>query len=288
MDTVRATGLGAEQLRRMQELAGRLWSWSSRWHPGELAALWWEHGGPSPGSTVATWAVDGRTVAWGWARPAGRLDLQVDPAYGDALHEVLEWSAAGTGPRTVTVLDAETALLERLRDAGYTQGEDAPFFVHLRRGLHDLGAPPAVPAGFALRAVRGVEDAAPRAALHSAAFGGATSTESYRSLMRDPGYRPGLDWIVEAPDGTPAAFCLSWWDEASGVVVLEPVGTGPRFRRLGLARAAAFASLAAAAELGATHARVCARGDDGAPAARATYESLGFRTYARNVRLIAE
>jgi len=42
------TGCGEAQLRRMQGMAGRLWSWSSRWHPGELAAFWWEHGGPLP------------------------------------------------------------------------------------------------------------------------------------------------------------------------------------------------------------------------------------------------
>lgn len=288
MDLEVLTGTDAGQLRRMQELARGRWGWSSRWHPGELAAFWWEHGGPRPGWRVATWTVGRRTVAWAWVRTPGRLDLQVDPAHLDVLPAVLEWFAAddGPGPRAVTVLDAETWLVDPLAEAGFRPAPDGPYFVHLRRGLGDLAAPPPRPAGFTLRPVRGAEDAALRAALHSAAFGGTVAAADYRALMADPSYRPELDRVVEASDGTPAAFCLGWLDATSGVVVLEPVGTDPRYRRLGLARAAVHATLAAATDQGATAARVCARGDDGAPAARATYESLGFRRYARNVRLV--
>jgi ribosomal protein S18 acetylase RimI-like enzyme len=101
--------------------------------------------------------------------------------------------------------------------------------------------------------------------------------------MRTWPYRKELDWLVVAPDGTPAAFCLVWLDEHNRVVVLEPVGTDPDHRRRGLARAAILGALHAARRLGATSARVCARGDDDYPSARATYQSLGFRRFARNV-----
>nr|WP_246401247.1 GNAT family N-acetyltransferase [Jiangella mangrovi] len=104
--------------------------------------------------------------------------------------------------------------------------------------------------------------------------------------MRAPSYRPALDQLVLAPDGSPAAAALAWLDERSGVAVLEPVGTAPGHRRRGLAAAAAHAALRAARDLGGRGARVCARGDDDAPAARAAYEALGFRVYARNVRLV--
>jgi len=142
-------------------------------------------------------------------------------------------------------------------------------------------------------ALRGERDAGARAAVHRAAFAGdggegdEPTAATYRRLMADDQYRADLDRIVEDTEGTPAAFCLSWLDEPNAVAVLEPVGTDPRYRRRGLARAAILASLRAAVGLGARHARVCARGDTGSVAAKATYESLGFRRYARNVRLIA-
>lgn len=274
-------GAGPEQPAAMQALAARLWSWSSRWHPGELAWFWCEHGGPNPSGRTAHWTHEGRVVAWAWVRD-DRLDLQLDPAHPDLLPALLGWAA---GSRWVTVLDAETALLAALAGHGYAPRNGGPYFAHLRRSLQDLPTPPPLPDGYVLRRVSGPADAPARAAVHRAAFEARLSTAEYRGLMRTPSYRPELDWLVVAPDGTPAASALAWLDDESGVAVLEPVGTAPGHRRRGLAAAAATAALRAARNLGAHDARVCARGDDEAPAARAAYEALGFRTYARNVRL---
>ncbi|WP_393165453.1 GNAT family N-acetyltransferase [Nonomuraea marmarensis] len=112
--------------------------------------------------------------------------------------------------------------------------------------------------------------------------------DSYLQVMRAQPYRLELDWLVEAPDGTPVAFCLAWLDEHNRVAALEPVGTDPGHRRLGLATAATLAALHAARRLGAASARVCARGDDDYPAARATYQAMGFHRYARNVSFVRD
>jgi ribosomal protein S18 acetylase RimI-like enzyme len=277
----RFEGAGPEQPAAMRELATRLWSWSSRWHPGELAWFWCEHGGPDTAGRLARWEHGGRVVAWAWAR-GGRLDLQVDPAHLALTEPILGWF----GGRTVTVLDAETGLIGALAAHGYERRADGPFFVHLRRSLADLPEPAPLPHGYTLRPVSGPADAAARAAVHRAAFTATLSTAAYRGLMRTPPYRPGLDQLVLAPDGIPAASALAWLDDDSGVAVLEPVGTAPGHRRRGLAGAASLAALRAAKDLGARAARVCARGDAAHPAARAAYEALGFRVYARNVRLV--
>lgn len=276
----RSEGAGPEQLAAMQRLAARLWSWSSRWHPGELAWFWHEHGGPDPAWRLAHWRRGGRVVAWAWAR-GGRLDLQVDPAHATLAASILAWF----GGRAVTVLDAETALVGELGRHGYERRDGGPFFAHLRRPLGaGLPAPAPLPDGYTLRPVRGPDDAAARAAVHAAAFSVPMTAAAYRGVMRAPSYRAGLDWLVVAPDGTPAASALAWVDGETAV--LEPVGTDPGHRRRGLAAAASLAALRAARDLGARHARVCARGDDGYRAARAAYEALGFRAYARNVRLV--
>ncbi|SDU85884.1 GNAT family N-acetyltransferase [Jiangella alkaliphila] len=274
----RSDGAGPAQLAAMQALASRLWSWSSRWHPGELAWFWCEHGRPDPSWRLAHWRHGDRVVAWAWAR-AGRLDLQLDPAHLALTERIVAWS----GATSVTVLDAETALAADLARHGYLRQDDARFFAHLRRPLAGLPDVPTLPNGYTLRPVAGPADAAARAAVHAAAFDVTMTEAGYRGVMRAPSYRPELDWLVLAPDGTPAASALAWVD--GEIAVLEPVGTDPRHRRRGLAAAATLAALSAASDLGAKHARVCARGDDGYPAARAAYEALGFRAYARNVRL---
>jgi ribosomal protein S18 acetylase RimI-like enzyme len=231
-------------------------------------------------------------VAWAWAKLPGQLDLQLDPAHPELADEILRWfdDVAHGESRTVTILDAETDLMKVLRRHGYRGHTAGPFFAHFQRSLEELPGP-VLPRGYTLRSVRGESDAAARAAVHRAAFARPgppppDNADSYRQVMRSWPYRADLDWLVEAPNGTPVAFCLGWLDEHNRVAALEPVGTDPGHRRRGLAGAATLAALRTARLLGAEHARVCARGDDGYPSARATYESLGFQRYARNVSFV--
>jgi ribosomal protein S18 acetylase RimI-like enzyme len=104
--------------------------------------------------------------------------------------------------------------------------------------------------------------------------------ESYRRVMQAWPYRPELDNVVVAPDGSFAAFCLCWLDEENGVGELEPVGTHPDHRRKGLAEAVCRAGLASLHAAGADTAIVYPVGDSGA--AR-LYESLGFRSRTRHL-----
>jgi ribosomal protein S18 acetylase RimI-like enzyme len=284
---------GQDDLRRMQALTRRLWSQACRWHSGELVWLRFQHIGREAEWRTCLWEHGDEVVAWAWVTLPGHLDLHVDPAHAEVAGEILRWFddvADGDG-RTVTVLDAEADLIHVLRRDGYHERTTGPYFIHLRRSLVDLPEP-RIPDGYTLRSVRGESDAGVRAAVHRAAFsrpGGppsSVSADGYLRVMRARPYRAELDWLVEAPDGTPAASSLGWLDEHNRVAVLEPVGTDPGHRRRGLASAASLAALHAARRLGAESARVCARGDDDYPSARATYASLGFRRYARNVTFV--
>jgi ribosomal protein S18 acetylase RimI-like enzyme len=274
----------------MQALTQRLWSQTCRWQIGDLAWMRLQHIGREPEWRTSLWTYGDKPVAWAWAQLPADLDLHVDPAYTPVADQILEWfdGVADGARRTVTILDAEADLIAVLRRYGYREQSSGPFFLHLRRSLADLRAPE-VPPGYTLRPVRDERDAEARAAVHRAAFSlpgyppSRVTGDSYLQVMRAWPYRSELDWLVEAPDGTPVAFSLVWLDEHNRVAVLEPVGTDPGHRRRGLASATILAALEAARRLGAESARVCARGDAAYPSARATYESLGFRRYARNI-----
>jgi GNAT superfamily N-acetyltransferase len=280
---------GPADLRAMQDLTRHLGP-DARWHIGELVWMRHQHGDASLAWPTALWDGDGDGLAaWAWMSGPGDLDLHLDPARPGLLEEILRWAgkAGAGGPLTVTVLNEETEIIGSLRRRGFAEVTSGPFFVHLRRGLDDLPEP-RVPAGYTLRPVRDESDAPARAAVHRAAFSmpGAPSKvtdAAYARMMGVWPYRAGLDWLVEAPDGSPAAFCLVWLDEVTGEAVLEPVGTDPGHRRLGLASAAILGALRTARDLGAERARVAARGDDAYPSARATYQAVGFRPAARNV-----
>ena len=100
------------------------------------------------------------------------------------------------------------------------------------------------------------------------------TVEHYRSVMASAHYRPDLDWVAVAPGGEFAAFCNVWLDHDNGVALLEPVGTAADYRRLGLARAACVAAMAAAASQDADTAVVLS--DGGNDASLGLYRSLGF------------
>ena len=99
-------------------------------------------------------------------------------------------------------------------------------------------------------------------------------------------YRPELDCVVIAPDGSFASYALGWLDEANAAGILEPVGTHPDRRRRGLARAACLSALRGFRRAGATRGLVGSRGDDGYPIPRLVYESIGFRELTRSLSYV--
>ena len=278
---------GPDDLRRMQSLVQRNWSPECRWHVGDLA--WGRRAVPRSEDQVhiALWLDGEDAVAWGWLELPGHLELCVDRAQPELAHSVLAWSddVAKTDDRTCTMLETEQHLSAALDAHRYQPHRDLPFFTHHHLTLDAL-AEPELPAGFTLRAVS-PGDGEKRAACHRAAWSdlgpSSVSTDSYTKVMAAWPYRPELDWIVEAPDGTWVASALGWIDEQNHVGLLEPVGCAPSYRRLGLARAVNLASLRAMRETGATVAVVCPRGDGGYPIPAKLYQRIGFEPGPRTI-----
>ena len=76
-----------------------------------------------------------------------------------------------------------------------------------------------------------------RVEVHRAAFAPSKLTiAKYELLVRQPHYAFDRDVVVEAPDGSFAAFAMCWIDPVGRVGEFEPVGVHPDHQRRGLGR----------------------------------------------------
>ena len=149
-------------------------------------------------------------------------------------------------------------------------------YVTLQHSLVDLSPVPALPDGFLLRSLKGETETAAYAELHRAAFESTSMTPEWRSrTLRTPQYRPELDLVISAPDGSLAGFCVGWFEPSRSVAQIEPVGVHPRFHQHGLGRVLLLEMLHRFKEHGASSA-IIETNVDRTPARRA-YESVGFQ-----------
>jgi ribosomal protein S18 acetylase RimI-like enzyme len=144
----------------------------------------------------------------------------------------------GQGQIEISIWDDDRELLAEVRSLGYE-----PSGTHGDELVHELvGAPTAatLPDGFSMRWLEPELDDA-YVELHRAAWSTRVPSEYDRRqhaiVTSMPDFERSLVPIIAAPDGTLAAYCIAWFDPRSQTVEIEPLGTHPEYRRLGLARA---------------------------------------------------
>ena len=158
---------------------------------------------------------------------------------------------------------------------GFLYGED-DCYVSFQHGFDEPLPVPVLPDGFLLRPLKGEQEVTAYAELHRSSFESTSMTPEWRArTIHTPQYRPELDLVISAPDGSLVAFCVGWYDLARRVAQIEPMGVHPRFHQLGLGRALLLEMLHRFKECGATNAIV--ETDVERTAARRAYESLGFQ-----------
>jgi ribosomal protein S18 acetylase RimI-like enzyme len=261
-------------------------------HVGDLA--WWLHRGAEEDWNRRLWLDGDRCVAWAWLWPPAALDYDVHPEHrgGSVEQEVLEWfesEAGGTDVLTTFVLEGDADRLAVLTERGYSASEPLSWYAYHVQELDRELPDPVVPDGFTLRTVRPAADFHKRVALHRAVWAPSRLTEEgYRKVTSAWPYRADLDCVVEAPDGSFAAYVLCWFDEENGVGEFEPVGTHPDYRRRGLGAGVCRYALRRLQEEGARSAIVYGGGRDEDQRSRALYESIGFRRHTRAIELRKE
>ena len=248
-----------DDLRSIQALVSA--AWRSPIRPrvpltvGDLE--WWiASGGPDVdwSERIRIWSVGGDPIAWGWVKPPAALDWFVSHelntndevavrqgilAWHADVARTASWLAAAPEPADPVTMEVwaaegwpESAIV---RDLGWTASD-----VALTQYLQPLDVeldPPRVPDGYILRSVRVPDDLEARVAVHRAAFAPSKMTvEKYRILVAQDHYAPERDIVLEASDGTFAAFAMCWADPVGSIGEFEPVGTHPDHQRRGLGR----------------------------------------------------
>jgi len=166
-----------------------------------------------------------------------------------------------------------------LQASGYSRVDDEFLACH-RLDLTHEPEPRALPAGYAVRAFAGEREIQGRVDAHRSAFHPSKmSVEKHRKVMASPTYRPSLDLVCTAADGTIAACTIVWFDEVNRVGIFEPIACHADHQRKGLGSALIIEGLRRIRALGGTVAHVMSRGEDSAGAR--TYRSLGFAVIGR-------
>ena len=221
----------------MQQLAieqRRLLGPRAPWHVGDIAWGLHQHEGREDEWTFRLWRDGDRVVAWSWLRgeTRGKLELDVLADRHDLLDEILAEPEA----RSAFAFEDDAELQAALARHGFVQPAN-PMYC-LERALPEPPTPPSLPPGFRYRTVT-PDDLAERVAIHRDVWAPSrvTGVELRERRWTAWPYRDTLDCVVEAPDGSFAAYCLVWPDDENRVGELEPVGVREAFRRKGLGAA---------------------------------------------------
>lgn len=280
-------------LTALLELAGRSrgrGEVSAIFHPGGLQ--WWLRRIGKSGFEVAVLFDDDDLIGVA-LRDGSDLVVQTDGAHTNDRGELLDWAETrirqNSDPEMFVWVPSDDHDLRQLAvSRGYEPTEQYGYEL-----VHDLGAEPDtpdLPRGFEIISLTPALTEA-YVALHRAAWARPNAPSSYDRRLHDivtamPDFRYDLVPIVKAPDGALAAYCMSWWDPRSASVEIEPLGTHPDYRRLGLARAIVRDVARRARKL---HARyVLVWGGNTNPEAKALYLSAGMqsRRVVRDYRFV--
>jgi len=259
-------------------------------HPGDIPHhLFSGNRFYDPAEVMTIWEDDQGVAAWLLVGPRHKsYDAQVRPDLrGDEFErEVLEYA----DDRTVELMrqhdisgdcifadafQGDPVRIQLLTALGWEPDNELPYVLN-RTEINSVDAP-VLPDGFSFQSAKGVEDAAALADVHNASFGVIWTSESYRQVMESPGYDPERELVIQAPDGTFAAFTVLRYDHLNRTGLFEPVGTHKNHWRRGFGRAIMLYGMQQMAAAGMEYVTVAHFGKN--EAAQRLYQSCGFKPW---------
>jgi GNAT superfamily N-acetyltransferase len=277
----------------MQRLASRLWP--SGWHPGGLG--WALPRGALADSIVVAVDEDGSIV--GFAGGGGDEITHVERDRDDVADALMGWLLEVDAAAPITVWDGADALARAASRAGLVPVGREPWSGMLVDVATVRDDPRRHVDGYVIRPVRPGETAA-RVEVHRAAWKPSSipyidgrpvdpdaessfTTAAYESVRGAWLYDRAFDLVaVTEDDGERfGASCIAWFDPATGVCEIEPLGVAPEHRRRGLAVALCLEVAHLVAERGGTQVYINAQPEPGYVASTAAYSAAGFELLER-------
>lgn len=232
------------------------------------------------------WFDDGQSVGWAYVDDFNNLHWETDEQYTDLIaDELVAWGETCIRKMGSTALDVNsredrTERIAFLQQHGFRQLEDTT--VTMTRSLSTPIPDHVLPQDFALRPIKGVEEAAAVAAMHRAAFGTEyMTTENRLIIMNTSGYDPSLDLLAIAPNGDIAAYCSCSVNDQTKIGMTDPVATHPKYQRMGLSRALLLTGMRLLKARGMESAHLGTSGDN--IAMQKSADAVGFKVEYRTI-----
>jgi len=267
----------------------------TNWIPSELENLKFGPGGTeyldAEDEFLKVWEVfdeaqqtPQRIIAVSYTKPPGECWLSVDPNYMSVAREIVLWmqnrvkelqgDEEGDVKMSFVVDDDDTEFIRVLSDLGFQKGE-----IEGDKQIRSADAQIPIyslPEGYTIRNAVIEENFLKYREVQMAVFAHIVSmTKEQLMLYRTASfYREDLDIVAVGPDGRFVAFCTVRIDPLSKIAELEPVGTHPDYRQLGLAKAVICESLKRLEKY--KPSVVVILGAAPTEGARKLYESVGF------------
>ncbi len=275
------------EIPRVHELISSAWAEGRTRSYLHIGDFYWSlrpSGQFDPERDIRLWWTDRQLAAFAWFDGPTSGEVVVRPGTSDQLeNEAMSWletkhdRSAPDEPFTICAIDDDAHRTTILTRRGYVQGTVGAHRFHRR--IESPGAIALLPDGFSVRSVSSDDDVSCRVFAQRTSFERSSATiDVWRALMRLPAYRPQLDLIAVAPDGSCAGGCTCWYDEENRAGEFEPVGTSRAYQRMGIGKAIVADGLRRLEAVGATQAIVQTNSTN--VAAMALYRSCGFELAA--------
>ncbi|MFW9793812.1 MAG: GNAT family N-acetyltransferase [Candidatus Thorarchaeota archaeon] len=257
----------------------------TNWVPSRLENVKYGPGGTEyldeEDAYLKIWEVEHQIVALSYTKPSGECWLLIHPNQTAHSKEIIVWmqgrvkelSKSDEVKMTLVADDADDELISTLSSLGFAKDESDG-----DNQVRPLDAPIpdySLPEGYVIRHAT-ADDCEKYRDVQGAVFKHMQNMtrslyDNYRSASF---YHEELDVLAVVPSGEFAAFCTGRIDPVSRIAELEPVGTHPEHRKLGLGKAVILECLKRLEKHKPT--AVVILGAAPWEAARRLYESVGF------------
>ena len=197
------------------------------------------------------WEEADQIVAFSVTKPSGSCHLSIHPDFIDRAGEIIIWmqdrihnlKQHDTVKMSLVVDDNDSELISILSELGFEKDEI--------EGDNQIRPSDAtipdytLPEGYSVRNVVMYDEYEKYRVVQKSVFPHIKSmSDKILDIFTTASfYHSELDIVAVAPNGEFAAFCTARLDPISGITELEPVGTHPEHRKLGLGKAVILESL---------------------------------------------